>query len=188
GRDSRDARGGFGGRGDGRDVRDGRGGERFDREPRGPRLGDAAFRAQRQAIEHAEAALRKLAAQAHGEVLTQLLTAWEQRDASQLPTAQALGSRVNAATRSAWFQSLNGGAPAAVPADALLRLEMAAEVPTPAELLDARRMLQLQLLTRRHEAAPADTWAQDVSRVLAGGFDTGAARRLQNALKVLLKR
>ncbi|MDO9171976.1 MAG: DUF349 domain-containing protein, partial [bacterium] len=188
GRDSRDARGGFGGRGDGRDARDGRGGERFDREPRGPRLGDAAFRAQRQAIEHAEAALRKLAAQAHGEVLTQLLTAWEQRDASQLPTAQALGSRVNAATRSAWSQSLNGGAPAAVPADALLRLEMAAEVPTPAELLDARRMLQLQLLTRRHEAAPADTWAQDVSRVLAGDFDAGAARRLQNALKVLLKR
>ncbi|MDP2408532.1 MAG: DUF349 domain-containing protein [Hydrogenophaga sp.] len=188
GRDSRDARGGFGARGDARDGRDGRGGDRFDREPRGPRLGDAAFRAQRQAIEHAEAALRKLAAQAHGEVLTQLLTAWEQRDASQLPTAQALGSRVNAATRSAWSQSLNGGAPAAVPADALLRLEMAAEVPTPAELLDARRMLQLQLLTRRHEAAPVDTWAQDVSRVLAGVYDAGAARRLQNTLKVLLKR
>jgi hypothetical protein len=185
GRDSRDARGGFGARGD---ARDGRGGDRFDREPRGPRLGDAAFRAQRQAIEHAEAALRKLAAQAHGEVLTQLLTAWEQRDASQLPTAQALGSRVNAATRSAWSQSLNGGAPAAVPADALLRLEMAAEVPTPAELLDTRRMLQLQLLTRRHEAAPVDTWAQDVSRVLAGVYDAGAARRLQNTLKVLLKR
>jgi len=188
GRDSRDARGGFGGRGDARDGRDGRGADRFDREPRGPRLGDAAFRAQRQAIEHAEAALRKLAAQAHGEVLTQLLSAWEQRDASQLPTAQALGSRVNAATRSAWSQSLNGGTPAAVPGDALLRLEMAAEVPTPAELLDARRMLQLQLLTRRHEAAPVDTWAQDVSRVLAAAFEAGAARRLQNTLKVLLKR
>ena len=144
--------------------------------------------AQRQAIEHAEAALRKLAAQAHGEVLTQLLTAWEQRDASQLPTAQALGSRVNAATRSAWSQSLNGGAPAAVPADALLRLEMAAEVPTPAELLDTRRMLQLQLLTRRHAAAPVDTWVDDVASVLASGFDAGAERRLQNVLKVLLKR
>ncbi|MGS5087721.1 DUF349 domain-containing protein [Hydrogenophaga sp. A37] len=188
GRDSRDARGGFGARGEGRE---GRGGERFDREPRGPalpRLGDAAFRAQRNAIEHAEAALRKLAAQAHGEVLTQLMTAWEQRDAAQLPAAQALGSRVNAGTRSTWTQSVAAPAVAAVPSDALLRLEMAAEVPTPAEHLDARRMLQLQLLTRRHDAPPTETWAQDVGRVLAGPFEANAARRLQNTLKVLLKK
>src|SRR5690606_32591400 len=65
--------GGFGGRDDRR------GGERFEREDRGPRLGDAAFRAQRDAQERAEAALRKLAAQAHGEALTQLMTAWQQR-------------------------------------------------------------------------------------------------------------
>jgi hypothetical protein len=188
GRDSRDARGGFGAaRSDMRGDREARGGERFEREARGPRLGDAAFRAQRNAIENAEAALRKLAAQAHGEVLTQLMTAWEHRDASQLPTAQALGSRVNAGARSAWAQSL-GSAAGAGPAEALLRLEMAAEVPTPAEQLDARRMLQLQLLTRRHDAPPAETWAQDVARVLAGGFDAAAARRLQNALKVLLKK
>ncbi len=115
------------------------------------------------------------------------MTAWEHRDASQLPTAQALGSRVNAGARSAWAQSL-GSAAGAGPAEALLRLEMAAEVPTPAEQLDARRMLQLQLLTRRHDAPPAETWAQDVARVLAGGFDAAAARRLQNALKVLLKK
>ncbi|UJW82210.1 DUF349 domain-containing protein [Hydrogenophaga sp. SL48] len=189
GRDSRDGgRGGFGARGEGRD---GRGSDRFEREPRGPalpRLGDAAFRAQRNAIEHAEAALRKLAAQAHGEVLTQLMTAWEQRDAAQLPAAQALGSRVNAGTRSAWTQSVSAAAAPAVPADALLRLEMAAEVPTPVEQLDARRMLQLQLLTRRHDAPPAETWAQDVGRVLAGPFEAAAARRLQNTLKVLLKK
>jgi len=188
GRDSRDGgRGGFGARNEGRD---GRGGERFEREPRGPalpRLGDAAFRAQRNAIEHAEAALRKLAAQAHGEVLTQLMTAWEQRDAAQLPAAQALGPRVNAGTRSVWTQSLSAAA-GAVPAEALLRLEMAAEVPTPAEQLDARRMLQLQLLTRRHDAPPVETWPQDVGRVLAGPFEASAARRLQNTLKVLLKK
>ena len=187
GRDSRDARGGLGGRQDARDGRDSRGADRFEREARGPRLGDAAFRAQRNAIEHAEAALRKLAAQAHGEVLTQLMSAWEQRDAAQLPTAQALGSRVNAGTRSAWTQSLSSPA-AAAPAEALLRLEMAAEVPTPAEQLDARRMLQLQLLTRRHDAPPAQTWGQDAARVLAGSFDAVAARRFQNALKVLLKK
>ena len=184
GRDGRGDRGGFGARGDSRDSR---GFEREPREARGPRLGDAAFRAQRNALEHAEAALRKLAAQAHGEVLTQLLGAWEQRDAVQLPAAQALGSRVNAAARSAWAQSLAGAA-SAQPGEALLRLEMAAEVPTPAEQLDARRALQLQLLTRRHEAPPAQTWAQDVARVLSGPFDAAAARRLQTALKVLLKK
>lgn len=181
-------RGGWGGARDGRDSQ--RVG-RFDREPRearGPRLGDAAFRAQRNALEHAEAALRKLAAQAHGEVLTQLLGAWEQRDVAQLPAAQALGSRVNAGARSAWGQSLSRPATAAVSAESLLRLEMAAEVPSPADQLDARRALQLQLLTRRHEAPPAQTWAQDVAQVLAGPYDGAAARRLQAVLKVLLRK
>ncbi|WP_310567367.1 DUF349 domain-containing protein [Hydrogenophaga sp.] len=187
GRDGRGDRGGFGARGDSRDGRDSRGFEREPREARGPRLGDAAFRAQRNAVEHAEAALRKLAAQAHGEVLTQLMSAWEQRDAAQVPAAQALGSRVNAAARGAWSQSLAATA-APVPTEPLLRLEMAAEVPTPADQLDARRALQLQLLTRRHEAPPTDTWAQDVARVLAGPFDAAAARRLQATLKVLLKK
>ncbi len=70
----------------------------------------------------------------------------------------------------------------------MLRLEMAAEVPTPAEHLNARRMLQLQLLTKRNDPAPVQTWGQDVARVLAGGFDGDQARRLQNVLKVLLKR
>ena len=69
-----------------------------------------------------------------------------------------------------------------------LRLEMAAEVPTPAEHLSERRMLQLQLLTRRHAAAPSETWVDDVAGVLASAFDASAARRLQTVLKVLLKR
>ena len=191
----RDARGGPGGpgagRGPGRGAPDaGRWGDRADREPRGPmppRLGDAAFRAQRNAVEHAEAALRKLAAQAHGEVLTHLLTAWENRNADALPAAQALGGRVNAATRGTWSQSLSGST-TALPPETLLRLEMAAEVPTPAEHLSARRMLQLQLLTRRNDPAPADTWTQDVAKVLSAGFDAASAKRLQTVLKVLLKR
>ena len=107
-----------------------------------PRLGDAAFRAQREALEHAQLALKKLAAQAHGETLTHLLAAWEQRDASQLPSAQELGSRVTSAVRTLWSQAL--AAPASgEAATALLRLEIAAEVPTPAAELDARRALQL---------------------------------------------
>jgi hypothetical protein len=138
-------------------------------------------------VEHAEAALRKLAAQAHGEVLTQLLTAWDARDVEQLPSAQALGARVNAATRGAWSQSLSA-APGKVAPESLLRLEMAAEAPTPAEFLSERRMLQLQLLTRRNDPAPADTWSQDVAKVLAGEYETTAAKRLQTVLKVLLKR
>src|SRR5262249_41691191 len=44
--------------------------------PARPRLGDAAFRAQRQALERAEAKLRQLAVRAHGEALTELLAAW----------------------------------------------------------------------------------------------------------------
>lgn len=157
-----------------------------------PRLGDAAFRAQRDALEHAQLALKKLAAQAHGEALSQLLSAWEKRDATLLPNAQELGPKVNAATRGVWQQALGGQlktAPkGATPAEALLRLEMAAEVPTPAEHLTARRMLQLQLLTKRNDPSPAQTWGQDAAVVFAGSYDADNARRLQNAVKALLKR
>jgi hypothetical protein len=138
-------------------------------------------------LEQAEQQMRRLAAMAHGEVLTQLLSAWEQRQPDAVPTAQALGSRVNAASRSAWVQAL-GGSASATDASALLRLEMAAEVPTPAEQLAERRQLQLLLLTRRNDPTPAQTWAQDVARVLAQPHDAAQARRLQTALKALLKR
>nr|WP_315231254.1 DUF349 domain-containing protein [uncultured Albidiferax sp.] len=168
----------------------GRFGDRPAFEDRGPRLGDAAFRAQRDALENAQHALKKLAAQAHGEVLTDLLTAWEKRDVAQLPSVQALGHGVNPATRSAWSQSISAPAKADDKAagEALLRLEIAAEAPTPAELVSARRMLQLQLLTKRNDPSPAQTWAQDTAKVLASPFDAGNARRMQTVLKVLLKR
>jgi hypothetical protein len=48
--------------------------------------------------------------------------------------------------------------------------------------------LQLQLLTKRHDAPPAQTWAQDVAAVLSAPYEAEAARRVQAALKVLLKR
>ena len=176
-----------GGRDAGRDARGPRPdrpvyAERFE----APRLGDAAFRAQRDALEQAQFALRKLAAQAHGEALTHLLTAWETRDAAQVPTVQELGNRVNPAVRGAWVKALSQPASGEA-GTALLRLEMAAEVPTPAEQLSARRMFQLQLLTKRNDPAPAQTWAQDVATVLATGFDAAQVRRVQNVLKVLLK-
>ena len=179
----------FGGRDGGRDgARDG--GRDFGRSD-APRLGDTAFRAQRDALENAQYALKKLAAQAHGETIVQLLSAWEARDAALLPNVQALGGRATAATRTAWVQAL-GNAPVAAtpkndPSVALLRLEMAAELPTPAEHLSARRMLQLQLLTKRNDAEPAQTWGQDAATVLASSFAPDSARRVQNVLTVLLK-
>lgn len=153
------------------------------------RLGAAALRAQRQALERAQAKLRQLAARAHGEALTQLLAAWAVRDAARVPSAQQLGLRETAAVRAAWAQAIGGeAAPAAEAAEALLRLEIAADVPTPADQLDARRRLQLTLLTRRHEPGPSETWTQDVARVLATAHDAVHERRLQAALKVLLRR
>jgi len=171
-------------------------GDRGDRFPRGdfadrgeraPRLGDTAFRAQREAMERAEMSLRKLAAQAHGETLTRLMGAWQDRQADALPSAQELGKAINASTRQAWTQAVSSE-PKAPAATALLRLEMAAEVPTPAEHLSERRALQLQLLTQRNQPGPAETWGQDVAQVLSGPHEANTARRLQNVLKNLLRR
>ncbi|MDQ3060294.1 MAG: DUF349 domain-containing protein [Pseudomonadota bacterium] len=165
--------------------------ERFSDRPafeeRGPRLGDAAFRAQREAFETANQALKKLAMQAHGEVLTNFLSAWEKRDAALLPAAQELGKQVTSAVRNSWVQAVSTPAGQETP-EALLRLEMAAELPTPAEHISARRMLQLQLLTKRNAPTPAETWGEDVAKLLAGSYDAGNARRVQNVLKALLKR
>ncbi len=156
-------------------------------DDRGPRLGDAAFRAQREAFEAANLALKKLQMQAHGEVLTNLLSAWEKRDPTQLPTAQDLGKLVTPAVRSSWLQAVSTPPGKDAP-EALLRLEMAAEVPTPAEHISARRLLQLQLLTKRNAPAPAETWGEDAAKVMTGTFEASDARRLQTVLKVLLKR
>ena len=173
---------------DGKPGRDGgRDGGREGFAPRGPRLGDAAFRAQRHALESAQDALRRLAAQAHGEVLTQLMHAWEKRDAAQVPAAQAIGSKLNPAQRTQWAQALSAEAKGEV-VTPLLRLEVAADLPTPAAHIDARRALQLQMLTRRNDPSPQMTWAADAAQVLGGAYDEAAARRLQAALKVLLKR
>jgi ATP-dependent RNA helicase SUPV3L1/SUV3 len=161
-------------------------GDRFERPDRGPRLSDTAFRAQRDAMEHAEMALRKLAAQAHGESLTNLLAAWEKRQADLVPSAPDLGRNVNAAARAAWSQAV-GQSPKASAGESILRLEMAAEVPTPAENLNERRALQLQLLTRKNQPGPEQTWALDVTAVLSSAHDPKVARRLQNALKNLLR-
>ena len=190
-RGGRNDRGGdsrFGGRDDRGGNRDG-GRDGFGRSDaaRGPRLGDSAFRAQRDAMDHAQNALRKLAAQAHGEALTRLMSAWDSRDAEKLPSVQELG-KVQPNVRTAWAQALGTEAKSAIDGNALLRLEIAADVPTPADQMTARRAYQLQLLTRRNDPAPHETWGKDVANVLSAASDETTARRLQNALKVLLKK
>jgi ATP-dependent RNA helicase SUPV3L1/SUV3 len=155
-------------------------------QDRGPRLSNTAFYAQRDAIERAQMALKKLAAQAHGESLTALLSAWEQRSAEAMPSVQELGRNVSAAARTAWSQAITQPATGDA-STALLRIEMAADVPTPAEHINARRMLQLQLLTKRNDPAPSDTWALDTTAVLSTAHDAALAKRLQTALKALLR-
>ena len=117
-----------------------------------------------------------------------MLNAWEKRDPALLPSAQELGRAVVPAARSAWAQAVGAQVAGSDAAQALLRLEMAAELPTPAEHLNARRAMQLQLLTRRNDPAPTETWARDTTAVLSSAFEPDAGRRLQNVLKVLLKR
>ena len=108
-------RGDRGGRDSGRDTgRDSARGPRhdgFERPERNPafdlpRLGDAAFRAQRDALESAQMALKKLAARAHGEAVMQLLGAWESRNADQVPSVQDLGGPVNASIRTGLVQAI----------------------------------------------------------------------------------
>ena len=166
---------------DGRDARE-------PREDRGPRLSDEAFHAQRKAIEQAEFALKKLQMQAHGEVVTTILSAWQNRAADSIPAANALGKAVNSATRTQWTQALGKPEAAAEAAGtALLRLEMATGVPTPADYLNDRRALQLQLLTKRNDPAPSQTWGADVAKVLESGYSDAVAKRLQANLKALLR-
>ncbi|MES2786500.1 MAG: DUF349 domain-containing protein [Pseudomonadota bacterium] len=173
-------------RGDGR-FGGGRFGDRPAQDDRGPRLGDVAFRAQRDALENAQLALKKLAAQAHGEALTQLMTAWEQRSGDQVPGQQEFGRGVTPAVRAAWARAVSA-APSGDGGEALLRLEIAAELPTPAEHLNARRALQLKLLTKRNDPSPQQTWGEDAAAVLAAPFEGATARRLQAVLKTLLRR
>ena len=46
------------------------------------------------AVENAQAALKKLAAQAHGEALSQLMTAWDKRDPALTAKLDAVAGRV----------------------------------------------------------------------------------------------
>jgi len=126
---------------------------------------------------------------AHGESLMQLMQAWEHREAERVPALKDLSSKLSPAERQLIVQSLQVTPKAQSQAStSILRLEMASEVPTPAQFLSDRRALQLQLLTRRNDPSPQQTWTRDVAQVLETSYDAGLAQRLQNTLKVLLKK
>ncbi|MSQ57306.1 MAG: DUF349 domain-containing protein [Limnohabitans sp.] len=158
-----------------------------EREERGPRLSDPVYRAQRQAFENAEIAMRRLSAQAHGEVLTNLMSAWLQRQAEAVPAVKELGANVNSAQRQSWTQALQKPVQA-LGANLLLRLEIASNLSTPPHHAEARRAYQLHLLTKRNDPPPAQTWAQDVARIFEGAYTEDDARRVQSALKVLMRK
>lgn len=162
-------------------------GRERDGDARGPRLSDAVFGAQRHALEKADKAMRLLSAQAHGEQLRQLMHSWQARDAEQLPPAKALGKGLESAKWQAWKTAL---ASPAKPVDTTpwIRLDIAAGLPTPASDQAQRRAYQLQLLTQRHAATPEQTWADEVTQVLASPHSEAGEKRLQDALKVLLAR
>lgn len=157
------------------------------RSPRPVRLSAQAQRAQRQAMETARASMRQLAAQAYGQAATQLLQAWQMQDVQQMPSVETLGKSVSASVRQAWADAMTLASQSAQTADqALLRLELAADVPPSADQLDAHRALKLQLLTQRHEPQPEQTWREDIACVLGGPYDANKARRMQKILRILL--
>jgi hypothetical protein len=164
--------------------RSGRFGDRRRSRTVGPRLGDVAFRAQREALEHAQSALKKLggagprrSADAADDGVGAAL-----RRAGAEPAGDRQG-RGGAGAHS-WVQAVQRGAQGRSVRGAAA-LEIAAESPTPAEHLSARRLLQLQLLTRRNDPSPEQTWGQDAAKVLATAYDAGgrapAAERAEGA-------
>jgi len=151
-----------------------------------PRLGDTAFRAQRNALEQAQQMLRKLNEQAHGDSINKVLDAWKNRDEQEIPSAKDLGPRVNSAQRLSWTKALSLS-PKGTSDNHLIRLELATEIPTPARFLDSRRAFQLQLLTQRNAPGPKETWVEDIKGVLTSLYDEEAGLRFQKVLIRLLK-
>ena len=135
--------------------------------------------------------MKKLSVMAHGEALSQLMAAWQSREPQKVPALKDLSPRLTAPQRQEMIQALAAvdATPKAqtLATESLLRLEIASGVPTPAHHLSERRALQLQLLTRRNDPLPEQTWVQDLSKLFKSEFDADKSTRLQNTLKVLLK-
>jgi ATP-dependent RNA helicase SUPV3L1/SUV3 len=153
-----------------------------------PRLADSVFRSQKEASDQAKILLKQLSQQVHGQSFDILQEAWEKRDGTLLPTAQQFGVKaVTNLVRSNWLLALENKYPSKLDSEtALLRLEIAADIPTQAEYQVARRQLQMQLLTKRNDPGPKETWTEDVANAISSKYTQKDGGRLSKAVKQLL--
>jgi hypothetical protein len=170
--------------------RDDRGGRRDDRrderrDDRGPRANPQLMQAQRKAHDAAHKKLHEIAQGKRGAAFDSLMKAWAARDAAQMPELSLLGLKLAKPQWQAWQQKL-GAAASVKEADrdaALLKLEVAYEVDSPAEAQTARRMLQLSLLASRGRDALVSGWHEQVATVLGAPAEEAASARLMACLR-----
>ncbi len=148
------------------------------------RLSRDTLDAARQARACAQKQLRALAAQAHGASVSQVLQAWHSRDSALLPRPVEAGRLAPALPT--WTKALaqNSKGVQTAAQEALLQLEIATELPSPAAYQAARRMLQLKMLTQRG-GPDAHAWQQQVAHVLQSPHNEESATRLLAILKTL---
>lgn len=193
-RDARGARDERGSRPDRRDERrDDRHDDRHGERHQGLYLPGKIQATLRDARERAAKALKNLHSQAHGKSLQALLDAWQNRDVQTLPALTELSKRLKPAEYQLWQKTLaapqnntgaNKTASGPSPEEALLQLEIAAELPSPAAHQTARRQMQLQLLTqRKHQDPDAGAWKNLVAQIFASPYSDENAQRLLAVLK-----
>jgi hypothetical protein len=112
------------------------------------------------------------------------LAAWQHRKADRGAQPTGAGRAVSAAVRGCLDPGHRRRAQGTMRAEALLRLEMAAELPTPAEHLNARRALAAQIAdASQRPGARADLGPGCRRRAGQSVRRNGQARRVQNVLE-----
>ncbi|MDI9336249.1 MAG: hypothetical protein QM520_04385 [Gammaproteobacteria bacterium] len=139
------------------------------------------------ALVEAKKTLKELKQRVYGDLVQQIVDAWEQRNVELLPSLRDLGKQVNATMRSKWLDALSKVAHTEELGAWLLRLEVAADVPSPAEFVTQRRLLMLSNLSSKNKSPPSLTWAEDLAQVFLGTFNQRAGQRMVKILPALLK-
>jgi hypothetical protein len=154
-------------------------------------LPPALQREMREAHDALHRRLRDLDAESRLGAVDVLLDAWRDRSLDKVGDrksfALSLGPKFKAAL-DAWLQAVcspakHSGERAQ---EALLRLEILCDLPSPAELQPARRLMQLKILAERSRPVLEAQWGREVEAVLGAAFEDAAARRLVTVLRKLL--